>query len=233
MAQFLWVIYPYLALMILIVGTFSRFYYRPVAWGSKSSEMLEKKLLRVGSLMFHWGILAVVMGHVMGILIPIQFYHAIGVPDELYHLGAAAGGGLAGVVTEIGVIILLVRRIGNPRVRINSNAGDFISLWALFIVILLGTSQTFNSALFSPYEYRTSVGPWFRGLITLHPDASLMGGVPLLLQIHILSTFALYAIMPFTRFVHIWSFPWKFPFRAPIQYRSRVRYRKAPVGPRD
>jgi nitrate reductase gamma subunit len=233
MTQFLWVIYPYLALMILIVGTFARFYFRPIAWGSKSSEMLEKKQLRVGSIMFHYGILAVLGGHIMGIIIPLAFYHAIGLPDEIYHKFAGIAGGLAGVVTEIGVIILLVRRIGNRRVRINSDVGDFVSLWALLIVIALGTSQTFTSLLSNPYDYRPTVGPWFRGLITLHPDSSLMASVPLLLQIHILSTFILYAIMPFTRFVHIWSFPWKFLFRAPIQYRSRIRYRKAPVGPRD
>ncbi len=233
MAQFWWVIYPYVAFMIMVVGTAYRFYYRPVGWGSKSSEMLEKKALRAGSLLFHWGMVFVILGHVMGLLIPIWFYHALGVRDELYHFGAIIGGGLAGLITIAGVVLLLVRRIGNRRVRVNSDVSDYVALIALFVVLFLGTTETIVVNLVQgPYEYRTTIGPWFRQFITLHPDPTLMLGVPILLKIHIVSAFTLFAISPFTRLVHLWSFPFVYLRRAPLQYRSRTRYRKAPVGRR-
>ncbi len=234
MSQFMWVVYPYLALMIMVVGTGYRFYYRPIGWTSKSSEMLEKKFLRTGSLMFHWGFLFVLVGHIMGLIVPLWLYHMLGVPDEMYHLGAIFGGGLAGLVTTLGIVLLLIRRIANPRIRVNSTTSDYVALIALLIVLSLGTAQTIvGSALFGPYEYRATVGPWFREFITLHPDPSLMAGVPLLLKLHIISAFGLFAISPFTRLVHLWSFPYQFLGRPPILYRSRVRYRKAPVGPRN
>ncbi len=234
MSQFLWVVYPYLALMVMIVGTGYRFYYRPIGWGSKSSEMLEKQFLRTGSLLFHWGMVLVIIGHIMGLLVPLWFYHALGVPDEFYHMGAVFGGGVAGLVTTIGVILLLVRRTGNARVRANSDVSDYVTLVALLIVLSLGTAQTIvGTALFGPYEYRASVGPWFRQFVTLHPDPSLMATVPLLLKAHILCAFGLFAISPFTRLVHLWSYPFVYLRRAPIQYRSRTRYRKSPVGPEN
>ncbi|MCL6632058.1 MAG: respiratory nitrate reductase subunit gamma [Alicyclobacillus herbarius] len=222
MAQFLWVILPYLSIALMVVGSVYRFCYRPLGWGSKSSEILEKRWLRPGSLLFHWGLLCVIGGHVMGLLIPIQVYHALGIRDELYHLVADVAGGLAGVCATAGSALLLLRRLVFVRVRRNSSVGDFIALALLFVVLALGTAQTvlYNN-LVGPYEYRTSVGPWMRGLLFLHPSVSLMHGVPLLLQIHIISTFMLFAVWPFTRLVHVWSVPLRYPTRAPIQYRSR------------
>lgn len=227
MSQFLWVVFPYLTLSVMIIGMLYRFVYNPRGWGSKSSEILEKKWLRWGSLMFHWGILCVIAGHVMGLLIPISVYQALGVSTEFYHTNADIFGGLAGLVTTAGIVILLARRTFNARVRRNSSASDFVALVLLLIVVGLGVLVTVGyNNIYGPYEYRLSVGPWVRQLIVLHPNASLMKGVPTLLQIHIVSSFALFAVWPFTRLVHVFSVPIRYPFRAPMQYRSRVRYRE-------
>ncbi len=226
MAQFLWVIFPYLSIVVLITGTIYRYSYNQMLWGSKSSEILEKRLLRWGSLLFHWGIIFVFFGHVMGLIIPLQVYQFFGIPSEFYHMNAEIFGGLAGLSVWIGVLLLLIRRIGNKRIRMNSTPSDFVALIMLFIVVSLGLYVTIiYNTIHGPYEYRTTVAPWFRGIMTLHPDAAHMVHVPLILQLHAISAFLLFAISPFTRLVHIWSAPIAYITRAPILYRSRVQYR--------
>lgn len=227
MNQFWWVVFPYITVMLMIVGLFYRYMYGQKGWGSKSSEILERKWLKWGSLMFHYGILCVIVGHVMGLIVPISAYRALGVSTEFYHMNADIFGGLAGLVTTAGLVILLLRRIFNARVRRNSSSSDYVALTMLLIVVALGVLVTVGyNNIYGPYEYRTTVGPWFRGLITLHPNASLMTTVPLLLQIHIVASFVLFAVWPYTRLVHVFSVPVRYPLRAPMQYRSRVGYRK-------
>lgn len=224
-AQFVWGIFPYICFAVMIVGTIYRYQSDQLGWGSKSSEMLEKKWLIIGSMLFHIGIFFVLAGHIMGLLVPLQAYTAIGVSPELYHLGAMIGGGLAGLVAFAGISILLYRRIANTRVRLNSDISDYVSDGLLWIVILLGLAFTVGySALYGPYEYRATVGPWIRGVLTLHPDIALMAGVPLLLQVHIVLAFVLFGISPFTRLVHMYSYPLAYLTRAPIQYRARYGY---------
>lgn len=227
MTQFWWLIYPYIALVIMIVGTIYRFAFAKRSWGSKSSEILEKRWLRWGSLLFHWGMLFVIGGHVMGLLIPLSVYQFLHVSTEAYHFVADVFGGLAGLAATVGCGILLLRRVLNHRVRKNSTPSDFIALALLFVVIALGAGQTtiYNNIV-GPYEYRLTVGPWTRGLLLLHPNPSLMIHVPIVLQIHIVLTFALFAVSPFTRLVHVWSAPLRYPTRAPIQYRARFGFRR-------
>ncbi|UOF91860.1 respiratory nitrate reductase subunit gamma [Fodinisporobacter ferrooxydans] len=221
--QFWWVIYPYLALAIMILGLLYRYSYAQIGWGAPSTEILEKKYLRIGSLMFHWGIIFAFFGHVMGILIPKWLYEQLGVKDELYHFNAIVFGGIVGLVTWLGLIVLIVRKAANKRLQRKAKASDFVTLFSLFIIVTLGTSMTTLYNLFvHPYEYRDTIGPWFRGILTFHPDAALMAGVPLLFKIHVVFSFALFAIIPFTKLVHFWTLPLRYPARSPMQYRSRV-----------
>ncbi len=229
MAQFWWVVYPYLCLMIMIVGSLYRFTYRQIAWGSKSSQMLEQSSLKWGSRLFHWGIIFVFFGHVMGLIVPMWMYQALGITPEFYHFNAILVGGIVGILAWIGAAILLLRRSTNSRVRANSHFSDFLTLDVLLLVLTLGVAVTLiYDVFYERYEYRATIGPWFRQLLTLHPDASLMAHVPVIFQLHIIAAFLLFAISPFTRLVHIWSYPVRYVGRSPIQYRSRARYRQSP-----
>lgn len=224
--QFWWVIFPYGTLLIMVAGSIYRFLYSPLSWSARSSELLEKRMLRWGSLLFHWGILFVIAGHVIGLLIPVQVFEAVGIHREFYHLNADIFGGLAGFATWLGLLILIYRRFADRRVRANSSVGDYAALLVLFAAVTTGDLVTIvHNNLFGPFGYRHTVSPWVRGLLTLHPDAALMARVPLILQIHIVAAFAVFATVPFTRLVHFWSVPLGYPRRAPIQYRSRSRYR--------
>jgi nitrate reductase gamma subunit len=225
LSAFTWGVFPYICLAVMIVGTLYRYQSDQLRWGSKSSELLEKKLLTVGSMLFHVGIFFVLAGHVAGLLVPVEFYNAIGISSEVYHGAAIVLGGLSGLVALAGISILLYRRIANARVRMNSGFSDYVSDGLLWLVIALGLAFTLGySIVHGPYEYRATVGPWIRSVLSLQPDTALMAGVPLLLQVHIALAFMLFGISPFTRLIHIYSIPIGYLRRAPLVYRARYGY---------
>jgi nitrate reductase gamma subunit len=224
---FWWTVFPYICGTILIVATFYRFIYRGKSWTAPSTEIYEKKWLRVGSVIFHYGIIFAFIGHVMGVLIPIEVYNALGVSDHLYHFGAIYGGGLAGLMVVFGLVVMLIRKFKFPRVAAHTTFSDYFTILWLLLAAGLGTYMTliYNTTV-GEYEYRLSIGPWFRSLFTLHPRADLMVGVPTLFKVHIIVSFILFAAIPFTKLVHMFSFPVRYPTRAPQQYRSRDEYKK-------
>ncbi len=69
-------------------------------------------------------------------------------------------------------------------------------------------------------DYRSTVSPYFRGIFSLDPAAGAIASAPLPYQIHVLASFVLYALWPFTRLVHVWSVPWRYLIRRPIVYRA-------------
>ncbi len=227
MDQFLWVIVPYLALAVFIGGHIFRYNYDQFGWTAKSSEVLEKKKLRWGSILFHWGILFVIAGHIMGILIPAGVYEAMGVNEHAYHYIAIAGGLPAGIAAAIGLAIFIYRRYTVKRVRRTSSTGDWVALIFLAVVMGSGLSATFANIDSNGFDYRTTIGPWFRGLFLLSPDASLMETVPLWFKFHITAAFGLFASWPFTRLVHFFSIPIRYMRRSYVVYRKRE-----PVGTR-
>ncbi|NOY76891.1 MAG: respiratory nitrate reductase subunit gamma [Calditrichaeota bacterium] len=219
--QFLWVIFPYVMLTIFVVGHIYRYLTDQMGWTSESSEFLEKKSLRWGSLLFHYGILLVFGGHVVGLLVPKSILATVGVSDEAYHLVAVYFGGAAGVVTVIGLFLLLVRRYGDTRVSVTSNFGDKFIALLLFLVIGFGIYNTLGFNLFvGGFDYRTTISPWLRGLIVFSPNPNLMLGVPLVYRLHVIFAFLVFGVWPFTRLVHVWSVPIAYLTRSPIIYRK-------------
>lgn len=220
--QFLWVIYPYMVIVIFVFGLLIRYNSDQLGWSSKSSQLLERRLLKWGSTLFHFGIIFVFLGHVAGIIVPVGVYRLLGVPDEQYHIMASVMGGLSGIAATVGVVILFYRRFMIDRVRINSSTGDIVTIVLLAIVVLNGMIVTGTNALSrTGFDYRENLAPWFRGIITFMPDGSLMSGVPLIFKIHVFSAFTFFAAMPFTRLVHILSLPITYVIRSFIVYRKR------------
>ncbi|MEF3351841.1 respiratory nitrate reductase subunit gamma [Paenibacillus sp. GYB006] len=221
-SQFFWVIYPYIILILFLVGLYYRYQTDQFGWTAKSSELLEKKKLRLGSNLFHIGIILVFFGHVGGILIPKSWLSALGVSDHLYHLMALSIGTIAGIITLIGCIILVVRRLSDVRIRRTSSFGDMLSIILLTLIVVVGMSATlFNMAGSGEFDYRETIGPWLRGVLIFRPDASLMSEVPLIFQIHVVLGLSLFAVFPFTRLVHMLSMPIKYLRRSYVVYRKR------------
>lgn len=219
--QFLWVIYPYICGVIFIVGHIFRYRHDKFNWTAKSSEFIEKKQLMIGSILFHVGIIPVIMGHVSGLGIPKEWMRAIGVNDHLYHLGAVYIGGFFGFVTFAGMLILTTRRFTIKNVRKLSSVSDLIVNTLLLFIICLGMYATLVTNAVQPdFDYRTSISVWFRDLLAFHPDPALMRDVPISFQLHILSGFFIFALWPFTRLVHVWSVPLNYVGRSYILYRK-------------
>ncbi|WP_068496863.1 respiratory nitrate reductase subunit gamma [Paenibacillus kribbensis] len=224
---FWWVVFPYLTLAVMIFGLLYRFAFRQVSWTAPSTEIFEKRWLRIGSTVFHYGIIFAFVGHIMGVLIPRSVYHFFGISDETYHIFAIAGGGFAGLMVVCGLVLLLMRKILNRRVRAHAGFGDYFAVSLVLIIAAIGTYMTivYNTTVVT-YEYRTTIGPWFRSLFTFNPQYGLMDTVPFVFQLHIILAFLLFASIPFTHLVHMFSFPARYPARAPQQYRSRNSYRR-------
>ena len=220
--QFLWVIFPYITIVLFIVGHIFRYNTDQLGWSAKSSEFLENKTLKWGSILFHVGILMVFGGHFAGLLVPKWVTEKIGLTEELYHTFAIFGGGFAGIITLIGIMILLFRRTFNKRIRLTSSFTDLLIAFFLFFEIGLGLYNTFGyNLLIGGFDYRDNLAPWLRGLLIFRPDPSLMEEVPFVFQLHTLTAFAIFGLWPFTRLVHVWSLPLEYFKRSNIIYRSR------------
>ncbi|MEO6201312.1 MAG: respiratory nitrate reductase subunit gamma [Cryobacterium sp.] len=218
----LWVAFPYAAMAVFVVGHILRYRYDQFGWTSRSSQTYENKLLRWGSPMFHYGILLVFGGHVVGLLIPKEWLEFFGVTEPLYHLGATSLGSIAALLTIAGMTLLLIRRRLTPRVMLATTVMDKTMYALLVAVIGFGTVATvLFQVLGAGYDYRGTISPWIRGLLVLQPDPSLMANVPLFFQLHVLSATALFLLWPFTRLVHVFSAPLGYLVRPYIVYRSR------------
>ena len=218
----LWVVLPYVAAASFIGGHIIRFHYDQYGWTSRSSQSYESRLLRWGSPLFHFGILAVFAGHVVGLLIPRQWLDFVGVSERLYHLGATWIGALAAAVTVVGMVILLSRRGAIRRVARVTTRMDVVMYVLLAGSIITGTIAVVQFQVFGAgYDYRGSVSPWTRSLLLFQPDVSFMTGVPFMFQLHVALSSVLFLVWPYTRLVHVLSVPFGYLFRPYVVYRSR------------
>jgi len=224
-AQLLWVILPYLAIATFVVGHAWRFRRDQFTWTTRSTQLLESRWLQLGSPLFHFGLLAVLGGHVIGILIPQSVTASLGIPESAYRLFSATLGTLTGTAMLAGLAILIVRRLRNPRVAATTRTMDVAVMALLAFMVACGMWNTVVENLIDGgYNYRATVSPWFRGLFLLDPKASLMSGgaVPLSYQLHAIAGWLLVMVWPFSRLVHAWSVPVAYLRRRPIVYRSRA-----------
>jgi nitrate reductase gamma subunit len=218
--QFLWVIFPYLCVAVFVVGHIWRYRIDQFGWTAKSSEFIEKKQLMIGSILFHFSVIPVFFGHLVGLLIPARWLEAIGVTEDLYHIGAVYIGGFFGVVMLLGMIILTFRRITKTSVRRLSSASDITVNFLLLFITFIGVYATLvTNAVVTDFDYRASISVWLRGLLIFSPDANLMTDVPLTFKIHVLTGFLIFALWPATRLVHAWSLPFNYLGRSYVVYR--------------
>jgi nitrate reductase gamma subunit len=220
----LWVIVPYISLAIFVVGHYWRYRYDKFGWTTRSSQLYERRLLRWGSPLFHFGILFVLLGHVAGLGIPKSWTTALGLSEEAYHAIAIITGAIAGFCTLAGLAILIYRRRTVGPVFSATTRNDKFMYVVLTATILFGLSNTVLGALGQEgVDYRDTVSPWFRSIFWFQPEPELMTEAGLGFQLHALSALLLFAIWPFTRLVHVFSAPLGYFTRPYIVYRSRDR----------
>ncbi|XVV00984.1 respiratory nitrate reductase subunit gamma [Actinosynnema sp. CA-248983] len=222
MSTLLWLALPYIALTSFLVGHVWRYRHDQFGWTTRSSQMHESRLLRLGSPLFHFGLLAVIGGHVLGLMVPKSWTEFFGITEGMYHFVSVTAGTLAGTATVAGLAILLYRRFTVPAVRKATTRGDKVMYALLAGAIVTGMVNTVGENLIGGgYDYRSSVSVWFRGLFTFSAQPELMAGVPLSFQVHNVIVLVLLGIWPYTRLVHVFSAPVGYFVRPYVVYRSR------------
>ena len=228
--QFAFQIYPYIALAVFFIGSWVRFDKSMYTWRTGSSQLLSDKGMRVGSNLFHIGILAILGGHLVGLLTPHSVYeHFITAPQK--QLMAMVVGGVFGALCFIGISILLVRRLTNPRVRATGTFGDTLVLVLLFAQLVLGMVSIAVSAGHMDGGVMMQLGEWAQHIVTFRwGAANFITDVHWIYKLHVFLGMTLFLIAPFTRLVHVWSIPvsylWR-PYQVVRRRQPALRY-----GPR-
>ncbi|OBI44630.1 respiratory nitrate reductase subunit gamma [Mycobacterium kyorinense] len=236
-AAIFWDISPYVTLAILIVGTWWRYRYDKFGWTSRSSQLYESRLLQIASPIFHFGILTVFAGHVIGLVVPPTATKALGVGEETYHVQAVVFGLIAGLSTLAGIGLLIYRRTTRGPVRMATARSDKVMYVVLMLALVVGLYCTLQGTGIEGhahvYHYRNTVGVWFRGIFIFRPGGENMVGAPLDYQLHAAIGMVLFCLWPFTRLVHAFSAPIGYLFRPYVVYRSRDAVRTRDAGDKN
>jgi nitrate reductase gamma subunit len=218
----LWVVIPYLCIASFVGGHVWRYRYDKFGWTTRSSQMYERRLLRIASPLFHFGILVAIGGHVIGIPIPKSWTEALGIGEIAYHAVAVTLGTVAGVATVVGLALLVYRRRTVGPVFSATTRNDKFMYVFLAATIVLGLGTTVLGNLTGhPHDYRETVAPYFRSIFYVQPKPELIDNAPWGFQLHAMAAWLLFAIWPFTRLVHVFSAPLGYLTRPYIVYRSR------------
>ena len=212
--QILFGIYPYIALSVLALGSVIRFDREQYTWRSGSSQLLRRKQLVLGSVLFHLGVLTIFAGHFVGLLTPIWVFDALGIPHGAKQILAMTAGGIAGVMCLTGGLMLLHRRLFDPRIRATSSFGDTAILILLMTQLSLGLATIPVSAGHLDGHEMLKFMAWAQGVFTFRPGiAELVADVHPIFKAHLVLGLTILLVFPFTRLVHMLS--------APVWYLNR------------
>jgi len=203
---FLFGIYPYIALAVFLVGSLIRFDREQYTWKSDSSQLLRRGQLRIGSNLFHLGILGIFGGHFVGLLTPMGIWHALGVEASHKQLIAIVAGGIFGVMMLIGLVVLMHRRMSEPRIRGTTKGSDWLVLWLLLVQLVLGLASLPVSAGHMDGGQMVKLMTWAQHVLTFRGDAaSFVADAAPVFKLHLLLGMTIFLVFPFTRLVHVWS----------------------------
>ncbi|MCK9534111.1 MAG: respiratory nitrate reductase subunit gamma [Pseudomonas sp.] len=207
-------VYPYIALAICLIGSWARFDWSQYTWRAGSSQMLDGKGMRVASNLFHVGIIFVLAGHFVGLLTPHAVYQHL-ISTENKQLLAMVSGGIFGILCLIGLLMLIKRRLNNPRIRASSSTSDIMILFVLLAQLILGLLTIVASTQHMDGSVMVMLGNWAQSVVTLQPmqAAAAIAPVGIIYKLHVFLGVTLFVLFPFTRLVHIVS--------APIWYLGR------------
>ncbi len=210
-------IYPYIAILTMILGSILRYDQNPYSWKADSSQLLSRKGLRWGSNLFHVGILLLFFGHLVGLLTPHWAYSPfISAGDK--QMVAMVAGGIFGTMAFIGMVILIWRRVGNPRIRATTKPMDMAILLILFLQLFLGLVTIPVSAQHPDGSSMMALASWAQAIVTFQPGAAeFIAGEAIIFKLHIFLGLTIFLLFPFTRLVHIFSAPVKYVLRSGYQ----------------
>jgi len=214
--QFFFGIYPYIAITVFFLGSLLRYDRDQYTWKASSSQLLSKKDMRLGSNLFHVGIIMLFFGHLMGLLTPHWAYESM-ISAGTKQVLAMTAGGIFGLTCLAGMLLLIRRRMQDARIKATSQATDLPILLILFVQLVLGLLTIPFSAQHLDGSSMLALASWAQHLVTFQGDAaSFVAGEAFIFKIHLVLGLTIFLVFPFTRLVHVWS--------APIQYLTRSGY---------
>ncbi len=200
--------YPYIVMAVFLLGSWLRFDRDQFTWRAGSSQLLRKRLLRWGSNLFHIGILLLFFGHVFGLLTPPEVYHALGLSTPAKQLLAVVAGGIFGGLCLAGLVLLLYRRLGDPRIRATGSRMDLFVLLLIMAQLALGLFSLPISLRHPDGGNMLLLAEWAQRIVTFRSNAAeLVADVHWVFKLHLFLGMTLFLIFPFSRLVHIWSVP--------------------------
>jgi nitrate reductase gamma subunit len=214
--QFFFGIYPYIAITVFFFGSLFRYDRDQYTWKASSSQLLSKKDMRLGSNLFHIGIIALFFGHLMGLLTPHWAYHFM-MSAGTKQIIAMTAGGIFGLICLVGMVLLIRRRMLDARIKATSQATDLPILLILFVQLVLGLFTIPFSAQHLDGSSMLALASWAQHIVTFQGDAaSFVAGEAFIFKAHLVLGLTIFLVFPFTRLVHVWS--------VPIQYLTRTGY---------
>jgi nitrate reductase gamma subunit len=224
MHEFFFGTFPYIALSVLLLGSIARYERDPFTWKSSSSQLLRRKQLIMGSVLFHVGVLIIFAGHFVGLLTPIGVFDAVGISHGVKQLLAALGGGAAGIMAIAGGIMLAHRRLTDPRIRATSTFADTGIILILILQLFLGLVTVPISLQHLDGQEMANLMAWANGIFIFDgAAASYIEDVNIVFKLHIVLGLTIFILFPFTRLVHMLSAPVRYLWRPGYQI---VRTRK-------
>ena len=216
MNQFFFGYFPYIALGIFVIGSALRYDRDQYSWKADSSQLLSKKGMRVGSNLFHIGIIFLFFGHFFGLLTPEWAYHSFMTPG-FKQVMAMTAGGIFGTVCLVGLVMLLYRRLTNKRIRATSHFSDTMILVVLLVQLVLGLITIPFSAQHLDGSSMIALANWAQHIVTFRSGAAaFIVNEAWVFKLHLFLGMSIFVLFPFTRLVHIWS--------VPVQYLTRSNY---------
>jgi len=217
LTQFLFGYYPYVCLAVLAIGSILRFEHGQYSWRSGSSQLLRRRQLVIGSILFHAGILIIFFGHFVGLLTPIAVFDALGISHGAKQMLAIVVGGAAGFVCLAGIALLAHRRLFDARIRATSSFGDTAILLLLMAQLLLGLLTIPVSLQHLDGHEMTKFMEWAQRILTFRSGAAdFVADAHPIFKVHLFLGLTILLVFPFTRLVHMFS--------APVWYLGRRGY---------
>lgn len=214
MDDFLFTVYPYIALTLFIAVPIIRHRAGGFRWTTRASGFFERPSMGIAALAIHWGLITLVIGHVLGLIGGLAIKSGW---VDLFHWVGLAGG----VLALYGFCLALLRRIVVPEMRVVSQVDDYLVLCMLIVIVFTGLYPVIADKSFG-LSY--TVAPWVRDVFKLSPEVGGMAGLALISKVHIVMAFTFLAYFPFTKMVHMWTVPLGY-IRRP--YQTMRTYRKA------
>lgn len=208
--NFLFIGFPYIAVVVAIVVLIYRFRFDPYSYSSQSSQFLENRALFFGSVPWHYGVIIILLGHITALLFPGLWGLITGSQVRLYVMEVT---GLAlALMAIVGLVLLIYRRLANARAHAVTSRMD----WVLLIVLLLQVAAGFWVAYYyrwgSDWYLHTAV-PWLVSLVKLQPNITYVVGLPFWVKFHFIGGFVIILLLPFTRLVHLLVYPFSYLWR--------------------